>query len=266
MSKLNGACGAVSAEAAMSDPPPTPQAMRPETADFVETQRLDFEGWRAFLRASCGDQPEVIDASAFAGWVRPLRVTGSRRPRSRLSAGSQRWNFGRSAYRSERTHRDARFAGADYYHAAFQVARRSVLTQNDGVAELAVGDVALLDAARPAACFADDRSPSICRSVPLTRGDNLRRPGGGVGGHPGTVPPSPQVPSEFARFSGVEIPHRSRPAPHSDVLSFSTRAPGRSDYPNLLSRTSAARIAGIAGLTPVFSPVFRPSANGQHHR
>jgi hypothetical protein len=47
MSKLNGACGAVSAEAAMSDPPPTPQAMKPETADFVETQRLDFEGWRA---------------------------------------------------------------------------------------------------------------------------------------------------------------------------------------------------------------------------
>jgi hypothetical protein len=27
-------------------------------------------------------------------------------------------------------------------------------------------------------------SPSICRNVPLTRGDNLRRPGGGVGGHP----------------------------------------------------------------------------------
>ena len=39
MSKLNGACGAVSAEAAMSDPPPTPQAMRPETADFVETSQ-----------------------------------------------------------------------------------------------------------------------------------------------------------------------------------------------------------------------------------
>jgi hypothetical protein len=62
----------------------------------------------------------------------------------------------RSAYRSERTHRDTRFAGADYYYAAIQVARRSVLTQNDEVAQLAVGDVALLDAARPAACFADD--------------------------------------------------------------------------------------------------------------
>lgn len=31
-----------------------------------------------------------------------------------------------------------------------------MLTQNDEVAQLAVGDVALLDAARPAACFAGD--------------------------------------------------------------------------------------------------------------
>ena len=56
----------------------------------------------------------------------------------------------------ERTQRDARLAGADYYYAVFQVAGRSTLTQNEEVAQLAVGDVALLDAARPAACFADD--------------------------------------------------------------------------------------------------------------
>ena len=129
MSKLNGACEAVSAEAAMSDPPPTPQAMKPETADFVETQRLDFEGWRAFLRASCGDQPEVIDASAFAGWVRPLRVYGLPAAAIKIECGFAAMELGRSAYRSERTHRDTRFAGADYYYAAFQVARRSVLTQ-----------------------------------------------------------------------------------------------------------------------------------------
>jgi AraC family transcriptional activator of tynA and feaB len=156
MSKLNGACEAVSAEAAMSDPPPTPQAMKPETADFVETQRLDFEGWRAFLRASCGDQPEVIDASAFAGWVRPLRVYGLPAAAIKIESGFAAMELGRSAYRSERTHRDARFAGADYYYAVFQVARRSVLTQNDEVVQLAVGDVALFDAARPAACFANN--------------------------------------------------------------------------------------------------------------
>ena len=62
-------------------------------------------------------------------------------------------NFSRNAYRSERTYRDVRFAGADYYYAVFQVAGRSVFTQND---EVAVGDIALLDVARPAACFAGD--------------------------------------------------------------------------------------------------------------
>src|SRR5262249_7191206 len=50
---------------------------------------------------------------------------------------------------------EIRLVGADYYYAVFQVGGRSVMTQNDVVARLAVGDVALLDAARPAACFAD---------------------------------------------------------------------------------------------------------------
>ena len=45
---------------------------------------------------------------------------------------------------------------ADYYYAVFQVAGRSTLSQNEEVVQLAVGDVALLDAARPAACFAGD--------------------------------------------------------------------------------------------------------------
>src|SRR5262249_11515087 len=49
-----------------------------------------------------------------------------------------------------------RLVGADYYYAVFQVGGRSVMTQSDEVARLAVGDIALLDAARPAACFADE--------------------------------------------------------------------------------------------------------------
>src|SRR5215470_10856179 len=124
--------------------------------DFVGTHQLDFEGWRAFLRASCGNQPEVIDAGAFAGWVRRLTVCGLAAGALKIECGIAAMELGRSAYRSERSHRDARCAGADYYYAVFQVAGRSVLTQNDEVAQLAVGDVALLDAARPAACFADD--------------------------------------------------------------------------------------------------------------
>src|SRR5262245_24685472 len=127
-----------------------------ESHEFVGTPRLDFEGWRAFLRTSCGNQPEVIDASVFAGWVRPLSIYGLSAAALKIECGFVAMELGRSAYRSERTHRDARFAGADYYYAAFQVAGRSVMTQNGEVAQLTVGDVALLDAARPAACFADD--------------------------------------------------------------------------------------------------------------
>src|SRR5262249_60383577 len=68
-----------------------------------------------------------------------------------LECGFAAMDFSRSAYRSERTYRDVRFAGADYYYAVFQAAGRSVLTQNDEVAQLAVGDIALLDTAFTAA-------------------------------------------------------------------------------------------------------------------
>jgi AraC-like DNA-binding protein len=61
---------------------------------------------------------------------------------------------GQNSYRSERTYQDVRSAGADYYYAVFQVAGQSVFTQNE-VSQLGVGDIALLDAARPAACFTD---------------------------------------------------------------------------------------------------------------
>jgi AraC family transcriptional regulator, positive regulator of tynA and feaB len=152
MSKLNGACAAA---AAMSSPLPITEAMMGGRADFVETSQLDFEGWRAFLRASCGNQPEVTDPSAFAGWVRPLSVCGLAAAALKIECGSAAMDSGRNAYRSKRTQRDARFAGADYYYAVFQITGRSVLTQNEEVAQLAVGDVALLDAAQPAACFAD---------------------------------------------------------------------------------------------------------------
>ena len=153
MSKLIGACE--SAEAAMSGPLPIVEAKMGGRADFGETSQLNFEGWRAFLRGSCGNQPEVTDPSAFAGWVRPLSVCGLAAAALKIECNFGAVDSGRNAYRSERTYRDVRFAGADYYYAVFQVAGRSVFTQNDEVAQLAVGDIALLDAARPAACFTE---------------------------------------------------------------------------------------------------------------
>ena len=139
-----------------ADPPPTAQAMMPESAEFTGTPRLDFEAWTAFLRTSCGNQPDVTDRGAFTGWVRPISVFGLGAAALKIKCGFAPTEFGRNAYRSARTQRDARLVGADYYYAVFQAAGRSALTQNDEVAQLAVGDVALIDAARPAACFAGD--------------------------------------------------------------------------------------------------------------
>jgi AraC family transcriptional regulator, positive regulator of tynA and feaB len=156
MSMLSDACAAASAETAMSGSLAMSRAPTGNDADFVGAPRLHFEEWRAFLRASCGNQPEVVDASAFAGWVRPLSVCGFAAAALRIECGFAAIKLGRNVYRSERSQRDARCVGADYYYAVFQVAGQSVLTQNDEVAQLAVGDVALLDAARPAACFADN--------------------------------------------------------------------------------------------------------------
>jgi AraC-like DNA-binding protein len=127
----------------------------PVSDDFAGTPQLDFEGWKAFLRASCGNRPEVINRDAFAAWVRPLSVCGLDAATLKIQCGLVAIDSSK-AYRSERTYKDVRSAGADYYYAVFQVAGRSVMTQNDEVARLAVGDVALLDAARPAGCFADE--------------------------------------------------------------------------------------------------------------
>src|SRR5262245_21453849 len=153
MSKLNdpslrGGCNA--------EPLATAQAMPFESAGLAGTPRLDFEAWTASLRTSCGNQPDVIDRRAFTGWVQPISVWGLAAVALKIECGVAAMDSGRDAYRSERTQRDARLVGADYYYAVFQVAGRSVMTQNDEVMQLAVGDVAFLDAARPAACFAGD--------------------------------------------------------------------------------------------------------------
>lgn len=103
------------------------------------TPLLNFEAWRALLRTMCGRySPEGIEPDAFLGWARTLNVCG-------LAGVDIGWN----ARRVERTYEDVRLDGADHYYTVFQVAGRSILTQNDQVVPLAVGDVALVDSARP---------------------------------------------------------------------------------------------------------------------
>jgi AraC family transcriptional activator of tynA and feaB len=119
---------------------------------FPRTQQLDFEAWGACLRSSCGGQAEAIEPNTFAGWVRPVSVSGLPAVALKIQCGLAATDPGHHAYRSERTQRNVRLAGGDWYQAVFQVAGRLATTQNDQAVQLAAGDVALFDAARPWTC------------------------------------------------------------------------------------------------------------------
>src|SRR5260370_716813 len=100
---------------------------------------LDFEAWRDLVRAMGGRfNPEGVEPNAFTGWLRPINICG-------LTAAE----LGSNAQRVERTNRDVRLDGADHYFTIFQIAGRSAMTHNDQAARFEVGDVVLVDAARP---------------------------------------------------------------------------------------------------------------------
>jgi AraC family transcriptional activator of tynA and feaB len=64
--------------------------------------------------------------------------------------------MGCNANRIERTYRDVRLDSADHYFVVFQVGGRSAMAHNDQAVQLALGDVALVDTARPATYFASN--------------------------------------------------------------------------------------------------------------
>jgi AraC-like DNA-binding protein len=90
---------------------------------------------------------EGIEPNAFAGWVRPVTARG-------LTA----LDIGCNAHQVERTYRDVRLDGADHYFTLFQASGQSAMIHNDQAVRLAVGDVALVDAARPVTYRADNDS------------------------------------------------------------------------------------------------------------
>src|SRR5260370_1566385 len=107
---------------------------------------LDFEAWKDLIRTMGGRfNPEGIEPNAFTGCVRPLSVCG-------FTAAE----VGSNALRVERTHRDVRLDGADHYFAMFQVAGQSAMTHNEEAVRFEVGDVVLVDMARPATFFYRD--------------------------------------------------------------------------------------------------------------
>jgi AraC-like DNA-binding protein len=120
-----------------------------QSCDFVGTPRSNFEEWAALLRSTCGGDHEVIDPNAFAGWMRRVSVYGVPAAAIKIQCGLAAVDHGDNTYRYERTCRDVRLADRDWYCALFQVAGRSGLTQNDHTIQLGVGDIGLVDGARP---------------------------------------------------------------------------------------------------------------------
>ena len=109
------------------------------SGDFLSTPNMDYEAWRDVVRSICGRYtPGGIEPKAFSG-----------RARVRSICGFRSVDLSSNAHCLERTHHDVRADARDHYYAIFQITGQSRIIQNDRIVEISVGDVALVDAARP---------------------------------------------------------------------------------------------------------------------
>src|SRR3979409_2655127 len=118
------------------------------SGDFLRTPNLDYEGWRDVVRLICGRYTaDGIEPKTFAV-----------RARVRSICGFRAVDLSSNAHRLERTHQDVRVDARDHYYAIFQMTGQSRIIQNGGNIELTVGDVALVDAARPVTYVSENGS------------------------------------------------------------------------------------------------------------
>jgi AraC family transcriptional regulator, positive regulator of tynA and feaB len=128
------------------------------SGDFLSTPNLDFATWRDVVRSICGGYtPGEIEPKAFSG-----------RARIRSICGFRAVDLSCNAHRLERTHQDVRADARDHYYAIFQMTGESRIIQNDRNLELTVGDVALVDAARPVT-YVSEKGSNHWRSLQLER-------------------------------------------------------------------------------------------------
>ena len=120
-----------------------------QSCDLVGCPQLNREEWAALLRSTCGGDHEVIEPSAFAGWVRPVSVYGIAAAATKVQCGLTAMDDGSNTYKFVRTRHDVRHVDTDWYCASFQVDGRSAVTQNEHTVQLAAGDIVLLEGGRP---------------------------------------------------------------------------------------------------------------------
>jgi AraC family transcriptional regulator, positive regulator of tynA and feaB len=130
----------------------------PHNGDFTSQPQSTYEQWRDMLRALGGSYSAAgADPEPFSGWVTARRICG-------INAIDLSCN----APRLERTNRDVRQDGMDHYYALFQWSGQTVVSQGDQVAMLDVGDMALVDAARPVT-YTSQTEPGEWLSLHLSR-------------------------------------------------------------------------------------------------
>jgi AraC-like DNA-binding protein len=137
-----------------------------QSCDLVGTPQLNLDEWAALLRSTCGGSHEVIDRNAFAAWMRRVSIYGVAASAIKIQWGLAAADPGGNTYRFDRTRRDVRLADTDWYCATFQVAGRSALTQNEHTVQLAVGDIGLLDGARPSTRLSENGSQWLSIYLP----------------------------------------------------------------------------------------------------
>jgi len=133
--------------------------MMHSSGDFLSTPNLDYEAWRDVVRLICGRYtPGGIEPNTFSGRVRSRSVCGFRAV-----------DLSCNARRLDRTHQDVRADAVDHYYALFQIDGQSRIIQNDRIMELSVGDIALVDAARPVTYASENGSEQWWGSLQLPR-------------------------------------------------------------------------------------------------
>lgn len=125
------------------------ETMVQQSSDFVGTPRLNLEEWAVLLDSICGGERQVSDPNAFAAWMRRGSVYGVPAAMISIQCGPAALGNGGNTYRYERTPRHVRLADTDWYCALIPVADWSWLTQNDNTIQLGVGDIGLIDGAKP---------------------------------------------------------------------------------------------------------------------
>ncbi|HEY1929290.1 MAG TPA: helix-turn-helix domain-containing protein [Caulobacteraceae bacterium] len=108
-----------------------------------QSAQLDHDAWIASLRElGARYHPVVNEPKSFTGWLRPFNL-----------GGLVGLDLSCNADSIERTFQDTRLDGREHYFALLQVAGHATISQNHQTTELGVGDVAIVDAARPEIYF-----------------------------------------------------------------------------------------------------------------